>query len=95
VSAIATFITALFKPPVEKKTKTARDALDIFWSNGLDALNFFQELVAQIRIGDAWYNTLLVVYRADASPLAFYAETKLYIKKTHDFEHPYRVPTST
>jgi hypothetical protein len=80
VSAIATFITALFKPPVEKKTKTARDALDICWSNGLDALNFFQELVAQIRIDDAWYNALLVVCRADVNPLAFYAVTKFYRK---------------
>ena len=55
---------ALFKPPIEKKTKTARDALDIFWSDGPDALNFFQELVAQMRIDDAWYNALLMECRA-------------------------------
>ena len=29
--------SALFRAPVEKKTKTAQHALDIFWSNGPDA----------------------------------------------------------
>ena len=54
---------ALFRPPVEKKTKTAQHALDIFWSNGPDTLNFFQELVTQMRIDDAWYNAFLVQAR--------------------------------
>ena len=31
---------ALFRPPVEKKTEAARQALDVFWNNGPDALNF-------------------------------------------------------
>ena len=31
---------ALFIPPSGKKTHAARQALDIFWSNGPDALNF-------------------------------------------------------
>ena len=55
---------ALFRPPVEKKTRTAQKALDIFWSNGPDALNFFQELVVQMRIDDAWYNVSLMECRA-------------------------------
>ena len=55
---------ALFKPAVEKKTKIARHALDIFWSNGPDALNFFQELVVQMRIDDEWYNAFLMEARA-------------------------------
>ena len=38
---------ALFIPPSEKKTQAARRALDIFWSNGPDALNLFQELNTQ------------------------------------------------
>ena len=55
---------ALFKPPVEKKTGVARDALDIFWSTGPDSLNFFQELTAQMRIDDEWYNACLKECRA-------------------------------
>ena len=57
---------ALFKPPVEKKTSTARKALDIFWSNGPDALNFYQELIDQMRIDDVWYNAFLMECRAGA-----------------------------
>ena len=57
---------ALFKPLVEKKTRAAREALDIFWSSGPDALNFFQELIAQKRIDDVWYNAFLHECRAGA-----------------------------
>ena len=38
---------ALFRPPLEKKTETARQALNISWSDGPDSLNFFQDLTAQ------------------------------------------------
>ena len=55
---------ALFKPPLDKKTRAARQALDIFWSAGPDALNFFQELTVQKRIDDAWYNAFLHECRA-------------------------------
>ena len=46
---------ALFIPPVGKKTRMAREALDLFWSSGPDAMNFFQELTIQSRIKDPWY----------------------------------------
>ena len=55
---------ALFKPAVEKKTKIARHALDIFWSNGAGTLNFFQEMVAQMRTDDEWCNAFLMESRA-------------------------------
>ena len=54
---------ALFRPPLEKKTETARQALNIFWSDGPDSLNFFQELTAQMRIDDEWYNACLAECR--------------------------------
>ena len=37
----------------------AKDALDLFWSTGPDALNFFQELTIQSRIKDPWYSRFL------------------------------------
>ena len=49
---------------MEKKTEAARQALDVFWSDGPDALNFFQELTAQMRIDDEWYNAFLTECRA-------------------------------
>ena len=50
---------ALFIPPSEKKTHAARQALDIFWSSGPDALNFFYELEIQMRVDDVWFNAVL------------------------------------
>ena len=52
--------TALFNPPVGRKSALAREVLDMFWSNGPDALNYFQELIIQVRIADdPWYKTFL------------------------------------
>ena len=55
---------ARFIPPAAKKTMTAREILDIFWSNRPDALNFFKELTMQKRIADAWFDCFLQECRA-------------------------------
>ena len=51
--------TALFNPPVNKKSQLARKVLDIFWSDGPNALNYFRELTIQVRVLDPWYNVFL------------------------------------
>ena len=51
--------SSLFIPPGGKTTKTAREVLDIFWSDKADSLNFFMELTIQNRITDGWYNHFL------------------------------------
>ena len=40
--------SALFIPPANKKTMTAHEILDIFWSNKPDALNFLKELLRDL-----------------------------------------------
>jgi hypothetical protein len=50
---------ALFLPPTTSKTKLQETALDIFWGDGLDSLNFLAELTIQKRIEDPWYASLL------------------------------------
>ena len=42
-------------PPLEKKTEGALRALDLFWKDGEDSLNYFVELTVQKRIDDPWY----------------------------------------
>ena len=51
--------TALFLPPLEKKTELARDMLSMFWDDKADSLNYFKELTIQKRIHDTWYNLFL------------------------------------
>ena len=49
---------ALFLPPSTTKTKLQETALDIFWGDGPDSLNFLAELTIQKRIADPWYASL-------------------------------------
>ena len=51
--------SALFIPPSGKRTITASEILDIFWSDNADSLNFFKELTTQKRTQDTWYERLL------------------------------------
>ena len=51
--------SALFLPPIKKKSRLARDMLAIFWEDGPDAINYFKELTIQVRVEDAWYSAFL------------------------------------
>ncbi len=51
--------TALFIPPISKKSETARQMLNMFWEDGPDSLNFYVELTKQERIQDEWYRKFL------------------------------------
>jgi hypothetical protein len=54
--------SAVFVPPQGKPrppSKTAEEILDLFWSEGEQALNFFMELIQQHRTSDIWYRQLL------------------------------------
>ena len=50
---------ALFLPPTEKKTSIAKYALNWFWGDNEDSLNYFMELTIQCRIQDPWYSRFL------------------------------------
>ena len=43
----------------EIPTKIEEAALNLFWGNDRDSLNFFAELTKQERTKDVWYNALL------------------------------------
>ena len=51
--------TALFIPPISKKSEAARQMLNMFWEDGPDSLNFYVELTKQERIQDEWYRKFL------------------------------------
>lgn len=50
---------ALFLPPINKKSSIAKDALNWFWGDDQDSLNYFAELTIQSRIQDSWYSRFL------------------------------------
>ena len=50
---------ALFQPPTTSKTEMQRTALNLFWGNNPDSLNFLMELTIQSRIDDNWYNSVV------------------------------------
>ena len=51
--------SALFKPPDAKSSATAKVALELFWGDGDDALNYLAELTIQKRVEDPWYSDFL------------------------------------
>ena len=53
------FSAALFIPSPLKKQEVAQAMINMFWGDGLDAINFFKELSIQERVADAWYNIFL------------------------------------
>ena len=54
---------ALFQPPTCAKSAFQRAALDIFWDDGPNSLNFLAELTIQKRVEDPWYASLLTECR--------------------------------
>ena len=49
----------MFNPPGERTNSGAKVALELFWGNGPDSLNFLAELTVQKRVLDPWYNNML------------------------------------
>jgi hypothetical protein len=52
---------AIFIPPQVRKTEQAKDALNIFWGEDADSLNYFMELDEQMRLEntETWYGRFL------------------------------------
>ena len=46
---------AVFTPPTETKTVSAKTILNMFWSDDANSINSFVELTIQKRIADDWY----------------------------------------
>ena len=46
-------------PLYKKKSEHAKKAIELFWGQDADALNYFVELTIQKRIADSWYNEVL------------------------------------
>jgi len=55
--------SALFLPVTEKKSEKAKEALNLFWGDDENALNYFAELHAQVRCDDPWYSSFLTECR--------------------------------
>jgi hypothetical protein len=46
-------------PQIEQQTEHAQNALDMFWGDGEDSLNYFVKLTVQKRAQDPWHAALL------------------------------------
>ena len=87
---------AICIPPAVKKTEQAKLALNMFWGDDADSINYFVELGEQMRLVDSetWYGRLLQECREGDLSLSNYCFLMGLPTRSTDSSHPADAPPS-